>query len=255
MTSPLFVERRGQGKPLLVLGGGPGLSHDYLVEPLSALESDFSLVYADYPGCGRSRPSKPAGANETADAVLAFARIEFGNSPFQAICHSFGSWILGAMLARDSSLPVNACVLVSPSPHDYQNCQVAEARLFERFSSEDREFFFAAMNGEIDVRRALMQRLVRYYCGRDTDLPSLAFDVDTATAGSIMPTLGAFDFRTQLNCIPRRLYIFGDRDFISPNDFGDLGGARVRVLSSGHFAFCDAPAAFFSGVTSFLGSM
>lgn len=54
----LFTRTVGRGEPLLVLHGGPALSHEYLFPGLSPLADVAKVVFFDQRGCGRS--SKPA---------------------------------------------------------------------------------------------------------------------------------------------------------------------------------------------------
>lgn len=51
----VWWRRLGEGSkpPLLLLHGGPGLGHDYLL-PLSALAQDREIIFYDQLGCGRS---------------------------------------------------------------------------------------------------------------------------------------------------------------------------------------------------------
>jgi proline iminopeptidase len=47
----------GSATPLLVLHGGPGMSHDYM-EPLEALASERPVMFFDHLGCGNSNRVK-----------------------------------------------------------------------------------------------------------------------------------------------------------------------------------------------------
>ena len=49
----LYYEIEGEGHAIVLLSGGPGLSHEYL-QPLRALASDAQLVFFDQRGTGRS---------------------------------------------------------------------------------------------------------------------------------------------------------------------------------------------------------
>ena len=50
----LFVRRVGQGAPAVVLHGGPGAHHDYLLPGFDALAEGRELIYYDQRGGGRS---------------------------------------------------------------------------------------------------------------------------------------------------------------------------------------------------------
>jgi proline iminopeptidase len=50
----LYVKTVGHGPPLVVVHGGPGASHDYLLPHLYRLASSYRLVFIDERGSGRS---------------------------------------------------------------------------------------------------------------------------------------------------------------------------------------------------------
>lgn len=52
----LYYEIEGQGPPMLLLNGGPGLSHEYL-QSLKILSDQVRLVFYDQRGTGNSDPS------------------------------------------------------------------------------------------------------------------------------------------------------------------------------------------------------
>jgi len=52
----LWVEREGEGEPLLLLAGGPANSHLTFHPAFSALADEYEVIYVDYRGRGRSDP-------------------------------------------------------------------------------------------------------------------------------------------------------------------------------------------------------
>jgi proline iminopeptidase len=50
----LYFKSVGRGPPLVVVHGGPGASHDYLLPHLYRLASRYRLVFVDERGSGRS---------------------------------------------------------------------------------------------------------------------------------------------------------------------------------------------------------
>lgn len=50
----IYYKTIGQGAPLIVLHGGPGLSHDYLYPQLKILEQSNQVIFYDQRGSGRS---------------------------------------------------------------------------------------------------------------------------------------------------------------------------------------------------------
>ena len=54
----LWYHAEGKGPPLLIIPGGPGLSHRYLYSHFSALKNTHKVIYFDAFGRGRSERAK-----------------------------------------------------------------------------------------------------------------------------------------------------------------------------------------------------
>lgn len=88
----LFVHEVGDGFPVIVLHGGPGLDHTHMSPWLDALGDEFRLLYVDERGQGRSDRVDPASLSldrfsEDVD-LLAEA---LGLDGFALLGHSFGA--------------------------------------------------------------------------------------------------------------------------------------------------------------------
>lgn len=87
---PLFVEVMGQGYPLVLMHGGPGLDYTTLL-PLQALADQFTLVFYDHRCNGRSTGADVSTMtldNLTADADA--LREALGFDEWAVLGHSFG---------------------------------------------------------------------------------------------------------------------------------------------------------------------
>lgn len=86
----LFVQVVGQGYPLLLVHGGPGLDHTSLL-PLESLADQFTLIFYDHRCNGRSEGAPVSSMtfeNLTADAEA--LRQELGFDRWAVLGHSFG---------------------------------------------------------------------------------------------------------------------------------------------------------------------
>ena len=90
----LHVVEHGEGLPLLVLHGGPGLDHRSFGDYLDPLASDLHLVYVDQRGQGRSAPAPPETwtLGHMAADVGAVARA-MGFDRYAVLGHSYGSFV------------------------------------------------------------------------------------------------------------------------------------------------------------------
>jgi pimeloyl-ACP methyl ester carboxylesterase len=252
----LYVDRRGRGGKLIVLGGGPGFSHNYLVPALAPLERRFELIYVDYPGCGNSQAAlEAASLEDTVSAVVDALRAYVHSEPVDLLCHSFGSVVLGAMLSSGAAMNIRKCILANPSPHSRSLCDKAQIALLSRLSPEDVAFLEATLTGRDSRVEALMDHLLPYYCGRTRDLPSIEVELSLDAYLAISNTLGDFDFADAMAAIANRLYLFGSTDFIGPELFRevlDSPGVAWKFLEGGHFLAYDAADEFCAAVERFL---
>src|SRR5512143_784807 len=86
----LFVKVVGQGYPLVLMHGGPGLDHTSLL-PLQPLADQFTLIFYDHRCNGRSEGAELSSMtfeNLTADADA--LRQELGYDQWAVLGHSFG---------------------------------------------------------------------------------------------------------------------------------------------------------------------
>jgi proline iminopeptidase len=98
----LYAREIGQGRPVIVLHGGPDFDHRYLLPDLDRLADTFRLIYYDQRGRGRSadgvRAEDVTLASEIddLDAVIRHYRLE---SPV-LLGHS---WVHGGRSSRSST--------------------------------------------------------------------------------------------------------------------------------------------------------
>jgi proline iminopeptidase len=90
----LYVAERGDGFPLIVLHGGPGLDHVMWADYLDPLADAYRLVLVDQRSQGRS---DPAGVETltlermAADVTALAAALDLG--PYAVLGHSFGAFV------------------------------------------------------------------------------------------------------------------------------------------------------------------
>ncbi|MFP6758705.1 MAG: proline iminopeptidase-family hydrolase [Alphaproteobacteria bacterium] len=108
------VTGSGPGAPLLIIHGGPGFSHDYLL-PLEALGRDRPVIFYDQLDCGLSdRPGDPANWRlpRFVSEIESIKR-DLGLTQFHILGHSWGGAV-AIEYAAVSRNTVLGCVLASP---------------------------------------------------------------------------------------------------------------------------------------------
>lgn len=111
----IFYEVVGDGDPVIVVHGGPGLDHNYLRPGLDILGNRLELAYYDQRGTGRSTTEiGPETINIRAflDDIEAL-REALGHDRVHILTHSFGSRI-GLAYARSYPERVRSLVLLNP---------------------------------------------------------------------------------------------------------------------------------------------
>src|SRR5476651_782679 len=91
---PLYWAEYGDAKapPLLLLHGGPGASHDYMLPQMLELAKEHRLVCYDQRGGGRSRHDDDRTPVTWQDQVAVISRLtaELGVVPLTVVGYSWG---------------------------------------------------------------------------------------------------------------------------------------------------------------------
>lgn len=112
----LFVKEMGDGSPVVVLHGGPGAHHDYLLPQFGSLADEFTLYFYDQRGGGRSgvaRPHEVTWRQHVADLETLRAHWELERMPLLA--YSWGG-LLALLYAVEHPARVRSLALVDPAP-------------------------------------------------------------------------------------------------------------------------------------------
>jgi proline iminopeptidase len=255
---------------LLVLHGGPGASHDYLLPQMLRLADERELVLYDQRGGGRSKSDdrEPIGWR-TQVADLALVARELALEPLTLVGYSWGG-LLALLYAiessRDASLPrPRRLVLIDPAP---VTREMRDA--FERdFAARQRGRAVAALREEL-AASGLRERDPDAYRQRGFELSVAGYFADPRRARDLTPfrvvgrvqqsiweSLGDFDLRPDLARLSLpALVVHGREDPIplaSSEAIAETLGARLVVLDdSGHVPYVERPDALFDAITSFL---
>ena len=113
----LFYREIGQGRPIIVLHGGPDFDHTYLLPELDRLSDSYHLTYYDQRGRGRSadqvQPEDVTIESEIED--LESVRQYFQNESFVLLGHSWGG-VLALEYALRYPDHLSHLILMNPAP-------------------------------------------------------------------------------------------------------------------------------------------
>jgi proline iminopeptidase len=128
----IYERRVGSGPPVVVLHGGPGAHHDYLLPGFDALAHSRELIYYDQRGGGQSPVAReiPVGWQEHV-ADLEELRMQWGLEQLTLVGYSWGG-LLALLYAVQYPSRVSRLALVSPAPAWREARQQFERRFQER---------------------------------------------------------------------------------------------------------------------------
>jgi proline iminopeptidase len=273
----IYFETIGRGKPLMVLHGGPGSTHDYFLPHLLPLARHHRLVFIDERGCGQSQLlSDPRGY--TLDAMVQdveAVRIALNLGRVDLMGHSFGG-ILAQAYAIAHPEALHRLILAGTGPSAAQidadfvkvkdsldkdlraKIDALERRgIIEPSGAQSAEYRKLADQAELPFNYHV--RPPPWSAGGDP----LNWDVLGEMWGRksdfhIDGNLRGFNFVPSLRRLPvPTLIIYGDHDLVSPDTAQQMhaalaGSQVVEVAESGHMLFVDQPEAFMTAVERFL---
>lgn len=267
----IFYEVIGEGDPVVVVHGGPGMDHRYLRPGLDILASDHALVYYDQRGTGRSAAELDS-ASIHLDAFVAdieALRQALGHERVTVLGHSFGGLIaMGYALAHPDR--TRALVLLNTVEPGSRFREETMRRSAALRGPEDLEAMRELLSSAEYARRdpATLSRFYRLaFRGtlrNPSHLDELNLEMAPATARNgpdVARLLGGsvsdLDWWGRLESLAVPTLVVAGRHDPTPLPMaealaGAIPGARLAVLETGHFPYVEDPSALAAAVASFL---
>lgn len=261
----LFERRVGAGPPAVVLHGGPGAQHDYLLPGFDRLATGRELIYYDQRGGGRSPVPRdvPVGWREQV-ADLEALRGLWGLEQLTLTGYSWGG-LLSLLYALEHPDRVARLALVSCAPVWRGARAEFERRLAERNAAPEVQ----AARREVQDG-GLREQSPEQYRRRLFELSVAGYFHDWRRAGELTPfritgrtqqevwdSLGDFDLRPGLRrlALPA-LVLHGESDPIPLETAAELADCLraplERLPACGHVPYVEAPESFARLLDGFL---
>jgi len=249
----LFERRIGHGPPVVVLHGGPGAHHDYLLPGFDTLARGRTLIYYDQRGGGRSAvPREVAVGWREQVADLEALREAWGLDRLTLAGYSWGG-LLSLLYATEHPARVERLALVSPAPAWRAARAEFEARLSARTMAPALQDARAALRAsglrEADpdaYQRRVFELSVAGYFHDPAKVSGLTpFRVTGRTQQEVWESLGDYDLRPALTGLRMpAIVLHGDDDPIpaeSARAIADAIGAPFHLLADcGHVPYVEA---------------
>jgi proline iminopeptidase len=227
----LFVRSVGSGKPLIIVHGGPGMSHDYLAPQLiDLLSSDYQLIFYDQRASGRS-----SGVDDTTRLTMSqfendleILRQQLKIDRLNLLGHSFGG-LLTMHYAISYPNNVDKILLLDSSPASWElNFPYFRKVIAERQTENDRQELSAIeQKDDFDTNPELMDSYLKIYFRtffkNSTLSQKIVLGIDEhwlsnykVTGNFIWKDLGKYDIHNKLiNITAPTLVMHGDESVIS----------------------------------------
>lgn len=271
----LYYQEKGEGTPIIVVHGGPGLDQTYLQPQLFQLSDRYRVIFYDQRGSGKSTQTILDTDHINIDQFvddLDVLRKQLGIEKVVLLGHSWGG-LLTMKYAIAHPENVEAMILVDAAPADYagQKAFLEEhASRRASFESELTPLFsydtFAKLNGEeiASLYRKLFS--VYFYDPNQVEQLTLIFNPSSAQSGFKVgdEMQKTFLFQPGIDLLPDlqeihipTLIIHGKQDIVPVWTAHDINNAiheskLVVIDKSGHFPYIEQPAAFFSEIDEFI---
>ena len=265
----LYVRIVGDGPDVVVLHGGPGAHHDYLLPQFDALAYGRRLRYYDQRGGGRSPVGRdvPVGWREQVEDLNALVDL-WELEPVTLLGYSWGG-LLALLYAATYPERVGRLALVSPAPITTEHRREFQRRFAARMAdpsvTERRAALQRSGLREADVaayrKQAFELSVAGYFKDPERARELTPFRVTGRTQDAVWDSVAGSDLRAELDelaelCVPA-LVIHGRHDPIPLHTAEQVAhwlcDARLEILEqSGHVPHVEEFDTFFRALDDFL---
>ena len=248
----------GNGPPILVLHGGPGFSHDYLVKGLLPLAKKRTLIFYDQPTFENTPLSEDNFSPQTIFAHFRWLAYELSQKePLGIIAHSWGSLVVIAGLTEPN-------LQTRPSPALSKILLLNSMPLTAKDLMRSRENLIGGLSWLAKIKLSLliffnasgqkiMNELLPYYVYVQSCIRQDAFKLSTKTYFNILQQLKAYDFEKELGALPELDILLSENDFITSSHLQSLIEIAVNqftITKSVHFPMWENPKEFHAVIDS-----
>ena len=269
----IFCKSIGTGIPLVILHGGPGLDHSYLLPQMEKLADTYELIFFDQRGCGKSSIRVDSTAMTLDALVEDIDRIRdaYNLNTMNLMGHSWGG-LLAMYYAIKHGDRLNSLILVNSTPPTSE-LRSASFKIIGEMTTRDDSIAQVSLAQTTEFKRrdpAAMQKFFRllfrgsFRYRQMADQLTLTFGPDYGARSKLLqylakdPQLQTYDLLSRLEKITCPVLIIGSDYDLAPPESNELihnhieGSRYVVMKNCGHFPFIEAPGQFFPLVREFL---
>ncbi len=267
----LYYKTMGEGEPVLILHGGPGMDHSYLLPQMEELAKTNRLIFFDQRSSGLSTgivDSSNMSIDVMVEDIESF-RKEFNLGKMNLMSHSWGG-LLAMFYAVKYPENLNSLIFVGSISASSAYRIPASQILQRRFSLKEEiarrtltlspEFQAADPEALTKFFRMIYKRTF-YDTSKVSDL-TLKFSDDyrekNQKTALLSKDLSNYDIHSKLSAITcPTLLLYGDYDpqpleAVQKLQESISGSELVVIEKSGHFPYIETPGEFFGHIRDFL---
>ncbi len=263
----LFERRVMAGPPeVVVLHGGPGAHHDYLLPGVDSLATGRTLIYYDQRGGGRSPVERdvPVGWREQVADLEALRQV-WGRERLDLLGYSWGG-LLAMLYATSHPDRIGSLALVSPAPARGSERPDYERRLAERNNTaaiqaqraELKASDLRSRDPEAYQREIFRLAVTGYFHDPSRARDLTPFRITGRTQSEVWASLGPdYDLRPALTALRvPAIVLHGDDDPIplatAAATAAALNAELVTLPDCGHVPYIEAADLFTAALNRFL---
>ncbi|MGA7161664.1 MAG: alpha/beta fold hydrolase [Bacteroidota bacterium] len=269
----LYYETMGEGIPIVIVHGGPGMDHSYLLPQMGELAKNYKLIFYDQRAMGKSSADFDTSAMTMNNFVedLEGIRKAFGIEKMNLMGHSWGG-LVSMFYAIKYPDHLQSLILVNTSPASSTLRDLSLAIISAKTVTEDSTAQAQLAQTEGFKKRdpgtvaKYFRLLFRPFFHNKGYADSLSLDFDSTYASkSLMvwqlardSTLHSYDLQSKLDTVRcPAIIISGADDIVAPGTNEQIhehirGSQYILLPDCGHFPFIEASDIFFPTLRNFL---
>ena len=267
----LYVNTCGKGEPMIVIHGGPGLDHSYMLPQMLGLSDKYKLIFYDQRACGKSVSDDPISMDLLIEDIEGI-RDNLGFDSIHVLGHSWGgllamkyaikypqkttSLILLNSMAYSDTLRSQELAAVDSSESQFYQKKMQEVMSSEAFKNQE-------ANAYEDLFRVIFEK--EFYDPLRVSELTLDFPDNFAENSkklqALGPDLAKYDLGPDLLTLDLpALIIYGVKEpaanIVGPELWDKLDNSELVVLPRcGHFPFIEQPTKLFEAIIDFTNSI
>lgn len=271
----LFCRVKGEGTPLLVIHGGPGLTQDYLLPQMYELAKNHLVIFYDQRGCGKSTVgiSSNTITIETFVSDIEAIRQAFNLETLSILGHSWGGFLAMEYTIAHPEC-VNKLILSNSAPATSEGYALFGQEYMKRLEPYQEELNKISASqefreGDPYLKEQYYRLIFRQYCfnPEKANLLNLHMTSEASLSGAKVSEIiranvldKPFNLNRDLNALKvSTLILHGDADPIPPHTASDIhnniqGSKYILMKKCGHFPYVEDPVTYFKEINEFLNT-